>query len=211
MQCRHFRSRGRSWKTRHFSYSLREEREGAKRALWGGCSEQWGESVEAMRSRACRKDSHSCLRAFSLGMAMRPEVYRSSAPSIPLGQEPPASRILALRPFLPRAPGPAKPELTSKVGTRGLWGIKPNKSFNYLCAHGRSRHLCLIKALVTFESGVLQPCGLLWLCSVSLGELNSYPLNGFQSPSVPSRGRLIYKASLVKSCGSLFEVGSQEA
>lgn len=36
-------------------------------------------------------------------------------------------------------------------------------------------------------------------------------MNKFQPSSVPSRGCLIYKASLVKCCVSLFEVGSQEA
>lgn len=142
---------------------------------------------------------------------MRPRVYKFSASSIPLVQEPHASRILALHPFPLGAPGPAKPELTSEVGILGLWSIKLNKSFNYLCAHCCSRHLCLIKALVTFESGVLQHRGLMWPCTVSRRELNSYPLNKFQSPSVPSRGRLIYKASLVKCCGCLFEVGSQGA
>lgn len=93
------------------------------------------------------------------------------------------------------------------MGTLGRWSIKPNQSFNYPCAHCCRRHLCLIKALVTFESGVLQHCGLVGLCSVSLRELHSYPMNKFQSPSVPSKGCLIYKASLVKCCGSHFEVG----
>lgn len=118
---------------------------------------------------------------------------------------------LSLQPFPLRPPGQAKPELTSKVGTPGLYNIKPNKSFNYLCDHCCRRHLCLIKALVTFKSGVLLHCVLIWLCSVSLRELNFYPMNKFQAPSVPSRGCLIYKASLVKCCVSLFEVGSQEA
>lgn len=66
-----------------------------------------------------------------------------------------------------RPPRQAKLDLTSKVGTPGPQSITPNKGFNYLYDHCSSRHLCLIKALVTFESGVLWHCVLIWLGRVS--------------------------------------------
>lgn len=67
---------------------------------------------------------------------------------MPVGQEPHASRTLALPPFPPRPPGQAKPELTSKVETPRWQNMKPNKSCGYLCDDFGSGHLYLIKALV---------------------------------------------------------------
>lgn len=68
-----------------------------------------------------------------------------------------------------------RPDLTSKVGTPGPQSIKPNKGFNYLYDRGSSRHLCLIKVLVTSESefyGTVFSYGLV----VSLSEsLTSFP------------------------------------
>lgn len=180
-----------------------------KEGKCGGPEEQ--KEGQSEQSRACRKDGHSqisqsCvagngdgaqrLQIQSLLDSIRPgtSCFQNSGPAI-----------------LSPAPRQAKPELTSKVGIPGLQDIKPNKTSNYLCDHCRSRHLCLIKALVTFESGVLWHCVFIWLCSVPLRELNFYPMNKFQTPSVPSSSHLIYKASLIKCCVFLFDVGSQEA
>lgn len=91
-----------------------------------------------------------------------------------------------------------RPDLTSKVGTPGPQSIKPNKGFNYLYDRGSSRHLCLIKVLVTSESGVLWHCVLIWLGCVSLRELNFFPHHQILAPFCLTRGCWIHKVSLAK-------------
>lgn len=71
-----------------------------------------------------------------------------------------------MQPFPPGLLGQAKPELTSKVGTPKLHYSKADKGFNYLCDRQCGTHLCLIKAWVTLESGVLQHC-MLMLCGMT--------------------------------------------